>query len=200
MVRFLQSAWMTMLIGGILFFGTTALLLKPDKFQGLAADAAETSLLKVSNEPSWKFRNPEMDQWIEEIKREKQSLDARAQQLKDLEMRLNAERQEIAAATQTVYQLQTDFDKNVVRINAQDENNLKRQAKLISSMSPDGAASMLNQMGDDDVVRILFTMKPDDASLALDNFSKLGKDQAKRAATLIERMRRTMPPATANSN
>lgn len=191
---------MTMLIGGILFFGTTVLLLKPEKFQGAIAATGDMQLLKSSNEPSWKFRNPEMDQWIEEIKREKESLDARAQQLKDLEVRLNAERQEIAAATQTVYQLQTDFDKNVVRINAQDATNLKRQAKLISSMSPDGAASMLNQMSDDDVVRILFTMKADDASLALDTLSKLGKDQAKRAATIIERMRRTMPPAAANSN
>lgn len=189
-----------MLIGGILFFGTTALLLKPGKLPVPVENPAEISPLKVASEPSWKFRNPEMDQWIEEIKREKQALDAREQQLKDLEVRLNAERQEIAAATQTVSQLQTNFDKNVVRIHAQDEDNLKRQAKLISAMSPDGAAAMLNQMSDDDVVRILFTMKPADASLALDTMSKMGKDQAKRAAMIIERMRRALPPTAANSN
>jgi flagellar motility protein MotE (MotC chaperone) len=199
MVRFLQSAWMTMLIGGLLFFATTAALLKPNKFQ-VATATADDSKQIVSNVPSWKFRNPDMDQWIEEIKQEKETLDAREQQLKDLEMRLNAERQEISAATQTVSQLQTDFDKNVVQLNAQDENNLKRQAKLIASMSPEGAAATLNQMSDDDVVRILFTMKADDASLALDTLSKLGKDQAKRAATIIERMRRTLPPTTALSN
>ena len=66
-------------------------------------------------------------------------------------------------------------------------------------MSPEGAAATLNEMSDDDVVRILFTMKADDASIALDTFSKSGKDQAKRAATIIERMRRTLPPTTAKS-
>jgi flagellar motility protein MotE (MotC chaperone) len=135
-----------------------------------------------------------MDQWIEEIKQEKEALNTREQQLKDLETRLNAERQEISAATQTVYQLHTDFDKHVVRLSAQDATNLKRQAKLLSAMSPEGAAATMNQMSDDDVVRILFSMKADDASLVLDMLSKGGKDQAKRAADIVERMRRTIPP------
>jgi flagellar motility protein MotE (MotC chaperone) len=193
MVRFLQSPWMTMLLGGLLFFGTTAAVLNPAKFPVPIA-APDDDLKAMNNEPSWKFRNPEMDQWIEEIKHEKEALDLREQQLKDLETRLNAERQEISAVTQTVSQLQTDFDKNVVRLNAQDADNLKRQAKLISAMSPEGAAATLNEMNDDDVVRILFTMKADDASLLLD---ALSKTQPKRAATIIERMRRTLPPTTA---
>jgi flagellar motility protein MotE (MotC chaperone) len=199
MVRFLQSAWMTMLLGGLLFFATTGALMRPAKFQGALEFAAKADR-PGNNEPSWKFRNPEMDQWIEEIKSEKEALDAREQQLKELETRLNAERQEISAATQTVYQLQTDFDKNVVRLKAQDAENLKRQAKLLSAMSPEGAAATLNEMSDDEVVRILFTMKADDASLALDTLSKLGKEQAKRAAMIIERMRVALPPTTGASN
>jgi len=189
-----------MLLGGVLFFATTAALLKPSQ---LPVVAAEDPVAKVEraggNEPSWKFRNPEMDQWIQEIQREKDALNVREQQLKDLETRLNAERQEISVVTQAVYQMQVDFDKNVIRLNAQDENNLKRQAKLLSSMSPEGAAATLAQMNDDDVVRILFTMKADDASVALDTLSKSGKEQAKRAASIIERMRHTIPPSTASS-
>ena len=185
-----------MLAGGLLFFGTTAAVLNPAKFQDAIVVPVETAK-SVSSEPSWKFRNPEMEQWIEEIKREKEALDTREQQLKDLETRLNAERQEISAVTQTVSQLQTDFDKNVVRLSAQDSDNLKRQAKLISAMSPEGAAATLNEMTDDDVVRILFTMKADDASLVLDTLSKAGKAQAKRAANIIERMRHTLPASTA---
>jgi flagellar motility protein MotE (MotC chaperone) len=186
---------MTMLLGGLLFFATTAALLKPAKFADAIAAPAETARA-TSNEPSWKFRNPEMDQWIEEIKQEKDALDTREQQLKDLETRLNAERQEISVVTQAVAQMQSDFDKNVIRLNAQDSANLKRQAKLLSSMSPEGAAATLNQMSDDDVVRILFSMKADDASLVLDTLSKQGKDQAKRAANIIERMRHALPPTT----
>ncbi len=190
-----------MLLGGLLFFATTAALLKPSQLPvaAAAADPAEEVKKIGGNEPSWKFRNPEMEQWITEIKHEKETLSQREQQLKDLETRLNAERQEISVVTQAVYQMQVDFDKNVIRLNAQDSDNLKRQAKLISAMSPEGAAATLSEMNDDDVVRLLFTMKADDASLALDTLSKLGKDQAKRAAGIIERMRHALPPSTAQS-
>lgn len=196
MVRILQSAWVSMSVGGLLFFGTTAALLKPSQLPVIAADPIAEIARAGANEPSWKFRNPEMDQWIQEIQNEKEALNLREQQLKDLETRLNAERQEMSVVTQAVYQMQVDFDKNVVRLNAQDAENLKRQAKLLSSMSPEGAAATLIEMSDDDVVRILFTMKADDASLALDTLSKSGKAQAKRAASIIERMRHTLPPST----
>jgi flagellar motility protein MotE (MotC chaperone) len=196
MVRFLQSAWMTMLLGGFLFFGTTAALLKPSQLPVVTVNPLTQIASAGGNEPSWKFRNPEMEQWIQEIQREKDALNVREQQLKDLETRLNAERQEISVVTQAVYQMQMDFDKNVVRLNAQDSENLKRQAKLLSAMSPEGAAATLSEMSDDDVVRILFTMKADDASLALDTLSKSGKEQSKRAASIIERMRHTLPPTT----
>ena len=186
-----------MLLGGLLFFGTTAALLKPSQLPVLADASTADAPRAGSNEPSWKFRNPEMDQWIVEIKREKEALNLREQQLKDLETRLNAERQELSVVTQAVNQMQVDFDKNVVRLSAQDSDNLKRQAKLLSAMSPEGAAATLGEMNDDDVVRILFTMKADDASIALDTLSKGGKEQAKRAATIIERMRHTLPPSAA---
>ena len=188
-----------MLLGGLLFLATTAALLKPSQLPALANLGAADTIHLGNNEPSWKFRNPEMDQWIQEIKREKEALAQREQQLNELETRLNAERQELSVVTQAVSQMQADFDKNVVRLNAQDADNLKRQAKLLASMTPEGAAATLTEMGDDDVVRILFTMKADDASIALDTLSKSGKEQAKRAATIIERMRRTLPPTTVKS-
>ena len=188
-----------MFIGGLLFFGTTAALLKPSQLPVLPIADANDAIHAGNNEPSWKFHNPEMDQWIQEIKHEKDALSLREQQLNELETRLNAERQELSVVTQSVAQMQADFDKNVVRLNAQDTDNLKRQAKLISSMTPEGAAATLTEMSDDDVVRILFTMKADDASIALDTLSKSGKAQAKRAATIIERMRRTLPPIAAQN-
>jgi flagellar motility protein MotE (MotC chaperone) len=187
-----------MLLGGLLYMATTAALLKPSQLPSIEVAARE--IIHVGNNvPSWKFRNPEMDQWIEEIKRQKEALNLREQQLKDLETRLNAERQEISVVTQAVSQMQADFDKNVVRLNAQDVENLKRQAKLISAMSPEGATATLNEMTEDDIVRILITMKADVASLTLDNLSKGGKEQAKRAAAIMERMRHTLPPAEANN-
>ena len=98
-----------------------------------------------------------------------------------------------------VYQLQEDFDKNVIRFKAQEVDNIRHQAKLLSDMSPAGAVAMLQQMPDDEAVRILFTMKSDAASPILDAWSKGDKIESKHAAVLTEKLRDILPapPVTA---
>jgi len=49
-------------------------------------------------------------------------------------------------------------------------------------------------MPNDDVTRLLATMKADEASLILDSLSKLGQPQAKRAADLTAQLRLVLPP------
>ena len=193
MTRILQSSWLVALIGCLLYLGTTMALIRPASFQRprAAIAPAASSLLE---EPSWKFRNPEFDQWVGELKREREALTLREQQLQELQTRLDSDRQELNTATQTVYQLQAEFDRNVIRIKDQEIDNLKRQAKVLSSMSPDGAAGLITEMSEDAAVRILFTMKPDDASAILETLSKTGKSGAKRAAVITEKMRRALPP------
>jgi flagellar motility protein MotE (MotC chaperone) len=193
MIRTLQSTWLAALIGCLLYLATTAALLSPTKFH-VAARSPGPAEIVHHDEPSWNFRNAEFDQWIEDLKRQKDALNLREQQLRDLQARLDAERQEILTVTQTVHQLETEFDRNVVRLKDQEKDNLKRQAKVIASMSPEGAAALINEMPDDDVVRILFTMKTDEASLLLDTLSKMGKTEAKRAAGVAQRMREALPP------
>ncbi|HUB87064.1 MAG TPA: hypothetical protein VMB22_04175, partial [Verrucomicrobiae bacterium] len=124
-------------------------------------------------------------------------LDAKTQQLQELQTQLAAQQQEFSAATQEVYQLQADFDKNVVRIKAAEVQNLSKQAKIVAGMSPEGAANLIDQMPDDDVVRLLATMKTDEASAILDSMSKLGQSEAQRAAKLTERLRMVLPPTPA---
>jgi hypothetical protein len=55
---------------------------------------------------------------------------------------------------------------------------------------------MIKEMSDNDIVKILFIMKTDQASLILDMLSKLGPDQAKRAASLTMRLQQILPSAT----
>jgi flagellar motility protein MotE (MotC chaperone) len=193
MIRLLQSSWFVALAGCLLYLATTVAVLNPSKFAGAQFLKPDFS---ADDDPSWKFRNPEFDQWVAQIKSEKNSLDLREQNLNELQTRLNAELQEISTVTQTVAQLQETFDQNVIRFKAQDEDNVKHQAKLMAAMSPEGAIAMLDQMPDDDAVKILFIMKTDDASLILDALSKMGQSQAKRAALLTERLRQVLPPPT----
>jgi flagellar motility protein MotE (MotC chaperone) len=194
MSRILQSAWFTALIGCLSYLGVTAAVLTPGRFQGLRTALQQADAAASVDVPSWKFRNPEIDQWVEELRRQREGLALREQQLQELQTRLQTERQELNYATQLVYQLQADFDKNVVRIQVQEIDNLKRQAKVLSSMSPEAAAAVLKEMQDEDAVRILVTMKADEASVILEAMSKLGKTDARRAASFTEKMRHVLPP------
>jgi flagellar motility protein MotE (MotC chaperone) len=193
MIRLLQSSWVTALTGTLLYLGVTAALIRPNQFTVPPPPLQPSMADVVDYAPSWKFRNPEFEQWIAEMKRERESMMLREQQLQDLQARLEAERQELMVVTQTVYQLQAEFDKNVVRIKDQEAENVKRQAKVMASMSPEAAAGLITEMSEDDATRILFTMKPDEASLIIEELSKTGRTGAKRAATITERLRRTLP-------
>jgi flagellar motility protein MotE (MotC chaperone) len=198
MQRLLKSSWLVALVGGLLYLATTAALIRPSRFETLTV-AAESSAPAQAVDASWNFRNPEFDQWLQELKQERETLAQRSQQLQELQKRLDAERQEILAVTQTVHQLQVDFDKNVVRLKQQELDNLKREVKVITAMSPEGAAAMLNEMPEEKVVSVLFLLKPDSASVILDTLSRMGKTEAKRAAELTERMRTVLPPPPAST-
>jgi flagellar motility protein MotE (MotC chaperone) len=193
MIGWLRAPWFTALAGGLIYLAVTLALIRPSALRSGLPSIAPAPPAEP-DEASWRFRNPEFDQWIEEIRREKDALAAREQQLQALERRVEADRQELAAATQIVCQLQAQFDRNVVRIRTQEVENLKRQAKVLASMSADGAASLINEMADDDAVRILYTLRPNDAGTILDTLSKTGPAEAKRAAQLAERMRLALPP------
>ncbi|HTL16937.1 MAG TPA: hypothetical protein VL793_06860 [Patescibacteria group bacterium] len=193
MLRLLKSSWAVVLVGGILYLATTVALVHASRLEVPVAEA-ETQPSAAEGEPSWNFRNPEFEQWLEEIKREKEALDQRAQQLQELQKRLEAERQEILAVTNAVRQLQAEFDKNVVRLKTQEMENLKRQTKIVAGMSAEGAAAMLNEMPEEQTLGVLYMLKPDAASLILDTLSKMGKAESKRAAQLTERMRLMLPP------
>lgn len=194
MTRTLQAPWFAALIGGILYLLTTCLVLNPSQFAGYRPGPAAE--LSADDDPSWKFHNPEFNQWIAQIKQEKDSLALKEQQLNELQLRLNAERSEVMAVTQTVYQLQSQFDQNVIRFTAQQMDNAKRQSKVVGDMSPDGAAKMMDTMPDNDVLRILFALKNDQSAAILDAMSQAGPGQAARAAKLTVELRQILPPAT----
>jgi len=197
MIRILQSPVTVGVAAALLFFGTMFAVLRTLPLGRLAA-AAKTPLI-AEDDPSWKFHNPDIDQWVSQIKDERDALAVREQQLKEWEARLAAESREIAAVTQAVSRTQADFDRRVVLFTNQQKDNVKRQLKVIADMTPDGAAAMLDQMPDDEVARLLYSMKSDVSGAILDAMSKSGGASAKRAATLTERIKDILPaPATNN--
>jgi flagellar motility protein MotE (MotC chaperone) len=195
MNRILQSPAAVVILGGLMFFFTMFMMLSTVHF-GPVATAAKVPLM-AEDDPSWKFRNPEIDQWVAQIKDERESLATREQQLQEWEARLAAESRELSSVTQAVSKVQADFDQRVLLFKDQEKENLKKQLKVVAGMSPEGAAAMLNEIPDDDVTKLLFAMKPDNSAAILDAMSKLG--QARRAAALAQRLKDVLPMSATNN-
>jgi len=138
---------------------------------------------------SWNFWNPEIDQLIVDLRLQKQTLANREQELNEWAARLEAERQEIAVVTQTVAQLQRDFDQQAVRVHENETANLKKLAKIYSVMSPEAATTILKELPDEQVVKILMFMKDSETAPILELLAKQGQSDAKRAALITERLR-----------
>lgn len=197
MNRILQSPGTVVLAGGLLFFLTMFGVLKSVHFGPAHAPAALAA--SADDCPSWRFRNPEFEQWIAQIKAERDTIAVREEQLKEWETRLKAENREISTVTQAVTKLQNDFDKRVLLFQEQETVNAKKQVKIVSGMSPEGAAAMLNEISDDETTKLLFLMKADVSGPILDAMSKRGQLYARRAATISQRLKDVLPTGGTNN-
>jgi flagellar motility protein MotE (MotC chaperone) len=183
-MRFLQSKWAVVLIGVTCYLLTTVCLWRwPEP---PAAPAAPAQAKEV---PSWDFKNPEMDQLVAELKAEKEAVAQRTKLLDDLAVRLQTERLELIAITQQVERLQKEFDRNVVRVREEEAANLKKLAKIYAAMTPEGAGTILKEMTDDAIVKILLFMKDSETAPLLESLAKPADANAKRAAQISERLR-----------
>jgi flagellar motility protein MotE (MotC chaperone) len=189
MIRILTSNWMAATLGAVVYLASTLAFWKPPARPPAAPVEEQADAVATKTGPSWEFTNPEADQLIAELKTEKAAMEKKEQQLNDLASRLAAERTELNLATQSVYQLQLDFDKNVVRVKEEETANLKKLAKVYSEMTPESAAKIFAQMDDPAVIKIMVFMKDTDTAAILESMSKTGATDAKRVANLSESLR-----------
>jgi len=188
---------MAVAAGTLIYAVTTWLCLEPQKQFTRAARAlraAATSKVAEPAVPSWKFQNPELNQLVAEIKDEREALRVRTSQLDELEARLSSERQEICVVTQTVYRLRKELDATVSRVADEEVVNLKKLAKVYATMSPTGAARILKEMDDDQIVKILALMKEAESAPVLEIIGQGGEKDVKRAALISNRLRLTITP------
>lgn len=198
MTQFLQNKWLMMAVGAIAYAITTWLCLQPHKQLQQAKTtlaARQNTQVTVPVGPSWTFQNPEMSQIVAELKDEREALRVRATQLDELEARLHAESKEIFAITQAVYQLRTELDTVVSRVTAEESVNLKKLAKVYATMSPEGAGRILKEMEDNQLVKVLAVMRESESAPILESLGQGGKEEARRAAIISNRLRLTVSAA-----
>lgn len=177
------------------FTGTMAAILVKQPFMHPSQTQAQEDHARTPSAPllgpSWDFQSEEVDQLVEELKKERKILKEKEEQLNELSRRIQAERLELNSATQVVANLQAQFDASVTRLKEEEKSNLKRLAKVYSAMSPEGAANILKEMDDDQLVKILLLMKESQTGPILE---ALGREKpiatmAKRAAAISDRLR-----------
>jgi flagellar motility protein MotE (MotC chaperone) len=188
MIKLLVSPWATALVSVLVYAGATVAFWKTPA-PPPPAPAASGAAVEKLNGPSWDFINPEADQLIAELKAEKKSLAKKEQDLNDLTARLESERSELNLVTQSVRQLQVDFDQNVLRISEEETANLKKLAKVYADMEPASAANILEEMDDTSIIKIMVFMKDVETAAIWEAIAKKGQPQAKRAALLSDRLR-----------
>lgn len=195
MMHMLKTKWMAAVLGAITFSATVVMCLQPAKQLQAKAAVKSTEVLHPP-EPSWAFRNPELDQMIEELRAEKESLKSKAQQLAEWEARLQSEKKEIMGVTQKVCQLQAELDKSILRVTEEETVNLKRLSKMYATMAPEAAAKILRESPDDQAVKILAVMKEAESAPLLEALAQGSPADAKRAAAFSSRLRLTQSRPT----
>ena len=188
-MNFLKAPITAMILGGLAFLLTTfALVQKPLTEAAHAVPKADVD--EVTG--FWQRHDPEIDQLLQEVKAEKELLAKRAAELRELEARLAAERAEINQVTQRVAQLQMEFDQHVIRVKEEESANLKKLARLYTTMSPEGTSAIFRELDDEVVVKVLSLMKEDQSAPLLDAMARAGEEEAKRAAAIAESLRKTI--------
>lgn len=191
MLKLIQAPITSITMGGLCFLLTMFLLLnRPLKINAVSQLPDEEE--QVEPEEFWKNHNPEVDQLLQEVRKEKEAVAKREAELRELAARLQAERAEINTVTQRVAQLQAEFDQNVIRVKEEEVPALKKMAKLYTSMSPEAALAIFRDMDDPSLIKLFKTMKETETAPFLDAMAKEGDAGSKRVAFITESLSHTI--------
>ena len=138
---------------------------------------------------SWKFYNVEVESLVTQLQERSNSFRIREKTLRELEVRLAAERAEIASVTQAVWRLREDIDRKILRIQEDEMANVRRLAKTYGGMEASSVAKILRELDESLAVKILSQMKDDQNAAILEALAKTDTEGAKAAARLSDRLR-----------
>lgn len=140
----------------------------------------------------WDFWTVEIDGLASELKEEKARLRKQAEQVEQRAARFAAEQQELEKTRAELEALRKEIGDKVIEIKADEQKNLRALAQTYTNLSPKAAVSILRELDDTTVVKILSLMKPDVVGPIFEEMTTTnGADGtlAKRAAALSEKLR-----------
>jgi flagellar motility protein MotE (MotC chaperone) len=158
--------------------------------------------LKDAHSQGWDFWTIEIDNLTSELKEEKARLRQTSDSLDQRAARITAEKQELEKLRSEIAAMRQEIDQRVIAINTDEAKNLRSLSQTYATLTPHAAVSIIRDMDDATVVKILSLMKPDVLGLIFEDMAS-DASQAQRAAVLSDKLRlmksgQTASPLTAN--
>ncbi len=172
--------------GTVSFLGTLAFLLIHQP-----SDSHEIIPPKTPPVITWSLHTQEIDDVVVELRQRQEAMTKREKQFAEMSSRVSAEREELKQLAAQIRKAQEEFDKAISRVKEDESTNLKRLAKMYSTMEPATAATIFKQLDEATMVKILLFMKDSETSPVLAAMAVQGEAEAKRAAAVSERLRVT---------
>lgn len=140
------------------------------------------------------FHTAELVEMVEDLKKQKQKILEEQKDVKALAARTLSDRQEVEKIRDEIKELRADLDRRVVEVKQEEVKNLEALATTYSSMPAPAAVAIFKEMEEDQVVKILATMKAKAVGLVLSEMGKAidksGEEStARRAARITDKLR-----------
>ena len=197
MSNLLRHPFALVMLAGLTYLGTTALVLRLRWHQLGEAPAAVSSrpakppLLIVGSRP-WDFWSAETEEMIAGLGREHARLDERTHDLDLLQTRLDGEKAELDRLRAQITQASQELDRAATALAADETNNLRPLAQTYSRLTPRATVAIFRELDDATAIKILALMKTDAVSLIFEEMARTPDQDgtlASRAAMLTEKLR-----------
>ena len=189
----LKSFWFVALVAVLLGTATTAgVLLLRWKQVAAGVKAAPEKPGISPRAKNWDFWTNEIEVLSTDLKTERESLDQRAKDLDAVAQRLDAEKGELQKVRADLEALREEITRSIPVMQASEKQNIKALARTYSAMKPAQAVTILGEMDDANVVKLLSAMKPDVTGAIFQEMARsAGPDGslAARAARLSDQLR-----------
>lgn len=193
-MQILGKPWFIAVLGLILAVGTQFIALKLSWNEIFPEQKQQALVVKrEAPEPfAWGFSSDSILTLKQELENRIAALDVREQNLAAYEGRLEADRLEIEDIKEQVERMRDELMEGVVKLETDEQDNLKRLAKTYSALTPEAAVSIFRELDDSTVVKILFFMKTDVVAAILQEMTTangVAAEQVRRAAKISDMLR-----------
>ncbi len=199
-MRFLLQFWYIILLALVLSIASAIGLLYARRGEWMpppratsAAEAPRKSTEEGSkNYQEWVYAIDEVEDLRVKLEAEREEISRRRQELGRMEQRLQSEKEELSDMREEIDQLRETIDQRVIRIQEGEKEKISHLADIYEEMRPPSAVVIFNELEIPFVVKILSEMSEDAAARILSEMSEAAGDEIplKRAAEITEEFQR----------